>query len=125
MADKIFLSDEAHYSLCGYVNEQNSLQLSKSTGDRRKTLALKKSVRLVCIMVWGFYWPFFVNDQRSAITVDSDHRGRIIFGEKLKIMIWRMFFQQDAAKGHTRKANRAPFLEKFFMELCKRSCLRT
>lgn len=119
-SNKIFFSDEAHFSLCGYVNKQNC----RIWGSQNPQVIAERPLHPEKVTVWCALWSggvigpyFFENDQGRAITVNSDRYGRMLtdyfWREIENYDLENMWFQQDGTTSHTTQTNRALLQEKF------------
>ena len=101
LAKKIVFSDEAHFDLGGYVNEQNCRIWGTENPNPKR------------VTVWFGFWSrgiivFYENEQGEAVTVNGDHY-RAMLNEFLftKIEgedIGNIWFQQDMS--HSRSYTR-------------------
>ena len=108
---KIIFSDEAHFDLGGYVNNQNC----RIWGTENPHAYIEKPTHPKRVAVWCGFWSkgiigplFFENKQGEAITV-NENRYRTMLNEFLFIKIeeediGNIWFQQNGAKCHTAEA---------------------
>ncbi|EFN63948.1 hypothetical protein EAG_14216, partial [Camponotus floridanus] len=115
---KIFFSDEAHFSLGGYVNKQNC----RIWGNENPQVSQERPMHPG--KVWCAFWSggvigpyFFENDEGITVTVNSQRYGRMItnfFWPEIEDMdLENMWFQQDGATSHTTRPILALLQEKF------------
>lgn len=119
-SNKIFFSDEAHFSLGGYVNKQNC----RIWGSENPQLIVEKPLHPEKVTVWCALWSggvigpyFFENNHGRTVTVNSERYGRMLtdyFFTKIEDYdLDDMWFQQDGATSHVTRANRDLLQEKF------------
>ena len=108
MAKEIIFSDEAHFDLGGYVNEQNC----HIWGTENPHTCIEKPTHPKRLTVWCGFWfrgiigPFFFeNRQVEAVTVNGDRCGAMLneflFTKIEEEDIGNIWFQQDGATCHT------------------------
>ena len=108
---KIIFSDEAHFDLGGYVNNQNC----RIWGTENPHAYIEKPTHPKRVAVWCGFWSkgiigplFFENKQGEAITV-NENRYRTMLNEFLFIKIEdkdiaNIWFQQDVGTCHAAEA---------------------
>ena len=105
---KIFFSDEAHFDLGRYVNNQ----YCRIWGTENQNAYIEKSTHPKRATVWRGFWsrgiigPFyFENEQRETVTVDGDRYqamlNEFMFTKIEEEDISNIWFQQDDATCHT------------------------
>ena len=111
LAKKIIFSDEAHFDLGGYVNNQNC----RIWGTENPHANIEKQTHPKRVTIWCGFWSrriigpfFFKNEQGEAVTVNGD-RYRAMLNEfwftKIEEKdIGNTWFQQDGATLHTAEA---------------------
>jgi len=111
-SSKIIFSDEAHFTLDGFVNKQNC-RIWEEENLRKIS---KKSLHPQKCTVWCGFWaggiigPFFFEDENErAVTVNKHRYGQLIedflWPELEGIDINDFYFQQDGATSHTTREN--------------------
>jgi len=95
-SNKIFFSDEAHFSLGGYVNKQNC----RIWGSENPQVIEERPLHPEKVTVWCAFWSegvigpyFFENDDGTTVTVNSERYGHMItdfFCLLLKNTTWRI-----------------------------------
>lgn len=119
-SNNIFFSDEAHFSLGGYVNKQNC----RIWGSENPHSIVEVPLHPQKVTVWCALWSggvigpyFFEDDQGATVTVNSERYGRMLtdfFWHEIEGMdLADKWFQQDGATSHTTRDNRALLQEKF------------
>jgi hypothetical protein len=120
-SNKIFFSDEAHFSLCGYVNKQNC----RIWGSENPQVIEERPLHPEKVTVWCALWSegvigpyFFENDDGTTVTVNSERYGHMItdfFCLLLKNTTWRIC-------GFNKTVPHATQLERIWL-YCKRHFL--
>ena len=119
-SNQIFFSDEAHFSLGGYVNKQNC----RIWGSENPEIIVEKPLHPPKVTVWCALWSggvigpyFFEDDAGRTVTVNAERYGRMIsefFWPAIEDFdLERMWFQQDGATCHTTRPIMALLREKF------------
>ncbi|GFV62007.1 DUF4817 domain-containing protein [Trichonephila clavipes] len=108
---RIFLSDEAHFWLNGYVNKQNCRIWSEANPQVYVETPLHPEKLTVWCALWtgGIIGPYFLkNDEGHNITVNGDlYRAMItnfFIPELNNHDVQKLWFQQDGATCHTARA---------------------
>lgn len=117
---RIFFSDEAHFSLGGYVNKQNC----RIWGSENPHVTVERPLHPQKVTVWCAIWSggvigpyFFENEEGVTQTVNSHRYSQMIadfFWPEINDMdLEEMWFQQDGATSHTTRPVLALLQEKF------------
>ena len=98
MAKKIFFSDEAHFDLGGYINNQNCCIYCTEN----QHAYIEKPTHTKRVIVWCEFWSrgiigsfFFENKQGEAVTVNGDSYRTTKIEEEDISNIW---FQRESAQ---------------------------
>ncbi|GFU74216.1 DUF4817 domain-containing protein [Trichonephila clavipes] len=107
----IFISDEAHFWLNGYVNKQNGRIWSEANPQVYVETPLHPEKLTVWYALWagGIIGPyFFKNDEGHNVTVNGDRYRAMITNFFIPELnnhdVQELWFQQDGATCHTARA---------------------
>ena len=114
-SNKIFFSDDALFTLFGYVNKQNY----RIWGSENLQVIEKRPLHPEKFTFWCALWSegvigpyFFENDDEMTVTVHSERYGHMITAIEV-YDLGNIWFQQDDAICHTTPANMALLQETF------------
>lgn len=119
--DKLWMSDEAHFHLTGYVNKQNY----RYWADRNPNEVHERPLHSSKVTVWcavsshGVIGPyFFENEERITMTVTSDRYVEMLQSFVAPALnnfpqLHEAWFQQDGATSHTARQSMAAVRELF------------
>lgn len=107
----LIMTDEAHFDLSGYVNQQNS----RYWGLENPRLIHERPLHPRRVTVWCAIWAggiigpfFFEDDAGSAVTVTAERYRAMLenffLPEVNRQGLQQMWFQQDGATAHTARA---------------------
>lgn len=127
-SSKILFSDEAHFTMDGFVNKQNC----RIWGDENPRVIHEKSLHPPKVTVWCAFWAngiigpfFFENDAGNAVTVNAER-----YQSMLRDFLWTqlshidvsdVYFQQDGATCHTTRENITFLQSKFPQRVISRN----
>lgn len=109
----VFMSDEAHFHLDGYVNVQNCRYWASENPQelhQRPLHSLKVTV-WCCISKLGIVGPYFFEEEGIAVTVTSARYEEMLNNflrpelERRQVNMRDVWFQQDGATAHTARAS--------------------
>jgi hypothetical protein len=104
--DHTFFSDEAHFHLCGYVNQQNY----RFWATEKPDFSIQAPLHSQRITVWAaisrkhVIGPVFLNENVNADVYSEIIRNHLFPGLRHHKLVKKAWFQQDGATPHT--ANR-------------------
>lgn len=109
----LWMSDEAHFHLSGYVNKQNFRYWSNENPYQlhQRPLHSTKVTVWCALSSMGIIGPFFFEDERGhAVTVNANRYSEMLrsfFIPKVRELglTNETFFQQDGATSHTARAS--------------------
>jgi len=118
-SNNIFFSDEAHFSLGGYVNKQNCRIWGSENPQVIEEMPLHPDKVTVWCALWskGVIGPYFFEDANGqTVTVNSERYGRMIrdfFWPAIEDHDLDDMWFQDGATSHTTRPIMALLREKF------------
>ncbi|GFW70838.1 integrase catalytic domain-containing protein [Trichonephila clavipes] len=105
---RILFSDEAHFSLNGYVNKQNCCIWSEANPQVYVETPLHPEKLTVWCALYGLVESFFKNDEGYNVTVNGDRYRAMITNFFIPELnnhdVQELWFQQDGATCHTARA---------------------
>ena len=124
---KLFMSDEAHFSLNGHVNKQNMRFWATENPHQTKEVPLhSERVTVWCgFMENGIIGPYyFENENNQAVTVNGqrykDMLNNFLIPAIERMNLEDLYFQQDGATCHTTRENMAILRSQFPGQLISR-----
>jgi len=117
----LFMSDEAHFHLNGYVNKQNCRYWSPVNPQQlhEEPLHTPKVTVWCAIGATQIIGPYFFEDNRQTTTENSERYIEMLtqfFFPELQrrlVSIRKVWFQQDGATSHTARASMEVLRQKF------------
>ena len=119
-SNKIFFTDEAHFTVVGYVNKQNC----NIWESEKPQVIEERPLHPDKVTVWCALWPenvigpyFFENEDGTAVNVNSERYGHMISDLILPCIeeydLENMWFQKDDATCYPIRTNMALLQETF------------